>query len=157
MDDRQSIPVTPQTRLFVANLVIQPLMTVLFGWLAVAAEGWGKRLFVGVLALFTAGLFAFSALVVWRTRGRTFTIEISPHDVSIPQPVAGTTTAIPWASITRVTLHETATVATSFWAMNIHHADDDGERVTTVSSQLIGTGAFAQLRGTLQARGLLER
>jgi hypothetical protein len=156
MTDIQSIPVRPQTRLFVANLFIQPVMTALFGWLTVGADGWGTRLFMASLALVTASLFVFSALVVLRTRGRTFSIEIGRETLTVPQPLRGTTTTIAWSSVARVTLHETVTAGTSFWAMNIHHDDRDAERVTVLSSQLIGNDAFDALRDALMARGLVS-
>ena len=108
------IALRPKIWLFAANLVIQPAMTALFGWMAVDSDGSvGMRIFGGLLALFTCALFVFSLLAVVRTWGKRFELLVTTDSLTVPHPVLGRVSVIPFSTLCTAQRIETRAGPTS--------------------------------------------
>jgi hypothetical protein len=149
------IPMKPQTGMFALNLVIQPAMAALFGWMALDPTGSnGGRGFGAVFFFIALGLFAFSALAVARTRGKTFEIVLADGVLSIPVPVRARTERVALAAIRKAAVTETPTAAKSFWMLTLEHEEGGAKKSVVVASQFVGDEAFFALREALVARGV---
>jgi hypothetical protein len=152
MDDLR-IAVKPQRLLWYANLVIQPALCAMCVMMALHVDGVGMAIFAWTLCAATLSLFAFSALVVARTRGKSFEIAVTPDAIEVPDVLRGTSTRIPLAAIRRVRISELATDATSFWSMQIDTATV-ARGYVQIHSQFVGNDAFFRLRDALVARAV---
>lgn len=149
------IPMKPQAGLFALNLVIQPAMAALFAWMALDATSTrGTRAFGAVFCVIAVALFAFSALAVLRTRGRTFEIVVGSEALLVPVPIRGVIERVPYAALRKAAVTETATTARSFWALTLEWEVDGKKKSTVLASQFVGDEAFFAVRDALVARGV---
>lgn len=149
------IPLKPQTKLFVTNLVVQPPLAALFAWMALDAEGSrGARSFGAIFAVIALTLFAFSALALKRTRGRTFEAVLTDTTLTLPIPLRGKEISVALESLREARVVETKTATRSFWMLTLRWDEGGAARSTVVASQFVGDEALFALRDALAARGV---
>ncbi|MCB9682356.1 MAG: hypothetical protein H6733_12890 [Alphaproteobacteria bacterium] len=155
MADALRIPVKPQLWVWWLGVVVMPMLTALFGWLAV--EDVEHRVAWALFTLVPFGLWFVAVAVLRRLRGRT--LEIVVDDVvEVPAMFRDRVDRFAVADILtgNVTQMNASGVVYSTLFLKLRpEASGAGSkgRVVSVASQLVGPEAFRDLVQALVARG----